>query len=125
MQHISDASSGTSTQMGVIDWTNDELAKIKGCEKGGRVRCLGKVVIAKGKGSCSTQDQVPILKDRINELENEMKEMKSKQDAIFRLLSIMKEQLPNINLSNIFNEVNMEVILLMFFLSNVSRYDFF
>ena len=87
---------------------------------------FGKVVMAKGKGSCSTQDQVPILKARINELENEMKgieerravemkEMKSKQDAIFRLLSIMKEQLPNINLSNIFNEVNTEVILLMFF----------
>ena len=78
MQYISDASSGTSTQMGVIDWKNDELAKIKGREKGGRVRCLRKVVMAKGEGSCSTQDQVPILKARINELENEMKEIEER-----------------------------------------------
>ncbi|KAJ9556529.1 hypothetical protein OSB04_011143 [Centaurea solstitialis] len=77
LQCISDTSSGSSTQMGVINWKNDELAKVKGREKGGRVRCLGKVVIAKGEGSCSTQDQVPILKAHINELEDERNERKT------------------------------------------------
>lgn len=100
----SNGTSGTSIEEGIMDWTNDDFAKVKGPEKGGRIRCLGKIVKVKGNGSCSSQDpQVPLLKARINELEGEMKDMRDKQDAMVRFMAVVKEQLPNINLSNIFN----------------------
>lgn len=105
---------------------NDDLAKVKGPEKRGRIRSVGKVVMAKDKGSSSSQDpQVPQLKSRINELEEEMKEMKeskerqeaeiremkNNQEAMVRFMAIFKEQLPNASFFNVFNGLNKQVML--------------
>nr|XP_043625707.1 uncharacterized protein LOC122597140 [Erigeron canadensis] len=115
----------TSSTKGVdLNWKNDDLAKVKGPEKGGRVRCLGKVVIAKDKGSCLSQDpQIPVLKARINELEDkmkemdeskerqdaEMKELKDRQEVMIQFMALIKDQLPNSDLANIFKGLNTQV----------------
>ncbi|GJR74327.1 hypothetical protein Tco_0086692 [Tanacetum coccineum] len=70
---------------------NDDLAKVKGPEKRGHIRCRGKIVKAIRNGYHASEDpQVPQLKARINELENEIKGMKETQMEMVRFMASFK-----------------------------------
>ena len=65
-----------------------DLAKVKGPEKRGHVRCRGKIIKAIRKGSCASQ--VPQLKARVNELENEVKELRETQREMALFMASFK-----------------------------------
>ena len=66
-----------------------------------------------------------MLKARINELEDEMKEMKENQAVILQFMANYKKQNPNGEFSNVLNSTKTEVIIKDSILYiNVWRYNF-
>ena len=63
------------------------------------------------KSKRSRVSQVPMLKARINELEDEMKEMKENQAVILQFMANYKNQNPNGEFSNVLNSTKTEVII--------------
>ena len=78
----------SSSHVGLLNWKDDDLAKVKGPEKRGHVRCRGKIIKAIRKGSCASQ--VPQLKARVNELENEVKELRETQREMALFMASFK-----------------------------------
>ena len=78
----------SSSHVGLLNWKDDDLAKVKGPEKRGHVRCRGKIIKAIRKGSCASQ--VPQLKARVNELENEVKELRETQKEMALFMASFK-----------------------------------
>ncbi|GJQ99261.1 transposase, Ptta/En/Spm [Tanacetum coccineum] len=75
-------------------WIDDDLAKVKGPERGGNVRCVGKFPAAKKR---RVQDpQVPVLKA----------EVKGIREDLMRLVAAVKEHIPGLNLSTIISRAN-------------------
>ena len=94
----------------IVDWNNDDLARVKGKERGDYTRCAGpKIRMPKSKRS--RVSQVPMLKARINELEDEVKEMKENQAVILQFMANYKNQNPNREFSNVLNSTKTEVII--------------
>ncbi|GKC63668.1 transposase, Ptta/En/Spm [Tanacetum coccineum] len=115
----STSTSNTTTGNGIVDWSNDDLARVKGKEKGGYTRCVGpNIRLPRSKRSCVSQ--VPMLKSKINELEVElkdlkerqhieMKEMKENQAAILQFMAKYKNHNSNEDFPNVLNTTNTEV----------------
>ena len=78
----------SSSHVGLLNWKDDDLAKVKGPEKRGHIRCRGKIIKAIRKGSCASQ--VPQLKARVNELENEVKELRETQREMALFMASFK-----------------------------------
>ena len=87
MKNISNTTT-SSSHVGLLNWKDDDLAKVKGPEKRGHVRCRGKIIKAIRKGSCASQ--VPQLKARVNELENEVKELRETQREMALFMASFK-----------------------------------
>ncbi|GJZ92091.1 transposase, Ptta/En/Spm [Tanacetum coccineum] len=74
----STSTSNTTTCNGIVDWSNDDLARVKGKEKGDYTRCVRpNIRLPMSKISCVSQ--VPMLNARINKLKVEMKDLKERQ----------------------------------------------
>ena len=85
-------------------WIDDDLSKVKGPERGGNVRCVGKFAAVKKR---RVEDpQVPILKA----------EVKGLREDLMSLVAAIKEHIPGLNLSIIISRANMEVKTLCLFL---------
>lgn len=113
------STSNTNAGIGIVDWSNDDFAKVKGKEKGDYTRCAGPN-IRLPRSKRSRVSQVPMLKAQINELEvemkdmkerhhTEMKEMKENQAAILQFMAEYKNHNSDKNFSNVFNTTNREV----------------
>ena len=87
MKNISNTTT-SSSHVGLLNWKDDDLAKVKGPEKRGHIRCRGKIIKAIRKGSCASQ--VPQLKARVNELENEVKELRETQREMALFMASFK-----------------------------------
>ena len=87
MKNISNTTT-SSSHVGLLNWKDDDLAKVKGSEKRGHIRCRGKIIKAIRKGSCASQ--VPQLKARVNELENEVKELRETQKEMALFMASFK-----------------------------------
>ncbi|PWA67349.1 hypothetical protein CTI12_AA270740 [Artemisia annua] len=75
-------------------WIDDDLSKVKGPEKGGNVRCVGKFSAAKKR---NVQDpQVPLLKAQVKGL----------REDFMSLVAAVKEHIPGLNLSSIISHAN-------------------
>nr|GEV41634.1 hypothetical protein [Tanacetum cinerariifolium] len=72
-------------------WIDDDLAKVKGRERGGNVRCVGKFPAAKKR-----RVQVPLLKA----------EAKGLRKDFMSLVAAVKEHIPGLNLSTIIGRAN-------------------
>ncbi|GKE87602.1 hypothetical protein Tco_1565077 [Tanacetum coccineum] len=85
--------------MGSPYWIDDDLAKVKGPERGGNVRCVGKFPAAKKK---RVQDpQVPVLKA----------EVKGIREDLIRLVAAVKEHIHGLNLSTIISRDTLLVVI--------------
>ncbi|GJS98091.1 cytochrome c biogenesis protein CCS1, chloroplastic [Tanacetum coccineum] len=75
-------------------WIDDDLAKVKGPERGGNIRCVGKFPAAKKR---RVQDpQVPLLKA----------EVKGLRKDFMSLVAAVKEHIPGLNLSTLISRAN-------------------
>ncbi|GJZ02662.1 ARID DNA-binding domain-containing protein, partial [Tanacetum coccineum] len=75
-------------------WIDDDLAKVKGPERGGNIRCVGKFPATKKR---RVQDpQVPLLKA----------EVKGLRKDFMSLVAAVKEHIPGLNLSTLISRVN-------------------
>ncbi|GJX74029.1 hypothetical protein Tco_0312624 [Tanacetum coccineum] len=112
----STSTSNTTTGNLIVDWSNDDLASVKGKEKGDYTLCIGpNIRLPRSKRSCVSQ--VPMLKSKINELEVElkdlkerqhieMKEMKENQAAILQFMAKYKNHNSNEDFPNVLNTTN-------------------
>ena len=83
-------------------WIDDDLSKVKGPERGGNVRCVGKFSPPKKR---KVQDpQVPLL----------LAQVKGLREDLMSLVAAVKEHIPGLNLSTIISRAttNMEVTTL-------------
>ncbi|GKC13700.1 hypothetical protein Tco_1010482, partial [Tanacetum coccineum] len=113
---ILNITSNTTTGNGIVDWSNDDLARVKGKEKGDYTRCV-RPNIRLPRSKRSRVAQVLILKARINELEVEMKDLKERQHIEMKEMKktkleyMAKYKNHNLNedFSNVLNTTNTEV----------------
>ncbi|CAH9138633.1 unnamed protein product [Cuscuta epithymum] len=94
---------------GPVDYRNDDLAKVKGPEKRGRIRCVGFTVMKDKCASSSQQPQVPIQDPQVPILQAQVSTLSRKFDM---LLGAFKKNLPHEQLCAILNDLNNEVIVL-------------
>ena len=88
------ASDSISTPRDSSDITNDDYSKVKGPEKRGYVRLVGRMPAAKKNGDSSSDSQTVLqLKSVVNVMAN-----------------IIQEHIPNANLSAVLRNMNIEVI---------------
>nr|KAJ0195960.1 hypothetical protein LSAT_V11C700383990 [Lactuca sativa] len=88
------ASDSISTPIDSSDITNDDYSKVKGPEKRGYVRLVGRMPAAKKNGDSSSDSQtIHQLKSVVNVMAN-----------------IIQEHIPNANLSAVLRNMNIEVI---------------
>nr|KAJ0222218.1 hypothetical protein LSAT_V11C200094810 [Lactuca sativa] len=96
LQAIASDSSNTqgSNTLGFVDdFSNDDYSKVKGPEKRGYIRCVGRMPTVKEKVvSCSNDPSVEQLKTMVNVMAN-----------------IIQEHIPNANLSGILNNMNIQM----------------
>ncbi|GKB45378.1 transposase, Ptta/En/Spm, partial [Tanacetum coccineum] len=112
----STSTNNTTTGNGIVDWSNDDLARVKGKEKGDYTRCV-RPNIRLPRSKRSRVAQVLILKARINELEVEMKDLKERQHIEMKEMKktkleyMAKYKNHNLNedFSNVLNTTNTEV----------------
>nr|KAJ0195475.1 hypothetical protein LSAT_V11C700375270 [Lactuca sativa] len=95
------SSDSTNTQQTEDDYSNDEYSKVKGPKKHGYIRCVGRMPAVKdNNASCSTDPQtVEQLKDGLART----------QHALNVLFNLVKDHIPNANLSGMLNNSNLEV----------------
>ncbi|GJY10636.1 hypothetical protein Tco_0378821 [Tanacetum coccineum] len=75
-------------------WIDDDLAKVKGPERGGNIRCVGKFPAAKKR---RVQDpQIPLLKAEVKGLRKDFMSM----------VAVVKEHIPGLNLSTLISRAN-------------------
>nr|KAJ0214518.1 hypothetical protein LSAT_V11C400211650 [Lactuca sativa] len=87
------ASDSSNTLGSVDDFSNDDYSKVKGPEKRGYIRCVGRMPTVKEKVvSCSNDSSVEQLKTMVNVMEN-----------------IIQEHIPNANLSGILSNMNIQM----------------
>ncbi|CAH9135795.1 unnamed protein product [Cuscuta epithymum] len=91
---------------GPVDYRNDDLAKVKGPEKRGRIRCVGFTVMKDKCASSSQQPQVPIQDPQVPILQAQVSTLSRKFDM---LLGAFKKNLPHEQLCAILNDLNNEV----------------
>ncbi|KAL7591973.1 hypothetical protein Lser_V15G31582 [Lactuca serriola] len=85
---------GSSTLGSVDEISNDDYSKVKGPEKRGYIRCVGRMPTVKEKVvSCSNDPSVEQLKTMVNVMEN-----------------IIQEHIPNANLSGILSNMNIQML---------------
>ncbi|KAI3767662.1 hypothetical protein L2E82_17978 [Cichorium intybus] len=95
------SSDSTNIQGTEDDYSNDDYSKVKGPEKHGYIRCVGRMPVVKDNGaSCSTDPQtVQQLKDGLARTQN----------ALSVLVNLVKDHIPNVNLSGVLDNLNFEV----------------
>nr|KAJ0222291.1 hypothetical protein LSAT_V11C200100170 [Lactuca sativa] len=95
------SSDSTNTQQTEDDYSNDDYSKVKGPEKHGYIRCVGRMPGVKDNNvSCSTDPQtIEQLKDGLTRT----------QHALNVLFNLVKDHIPNANLSGMLNNLNLEV----------------
>ncbi|GJT63783.1 hypothetical protein Tco_1015263 [Tanacetum coccineum] len=80
------------------DWTNDDLSKVKGPEKRGYVRCVGKMLSLRNNGaSSSTSSQT--VEHRLAQTE----------DVLYTLVNLLKDPTANSNLPDILRSMNIQI----------------
>ncbi|KAI3717205.1 hypothetical protein L1987_68672 [Smallanthus sonchifolius] len=89
------ASDSTSTPGDLDDFTNDDYSKVKGPEKRGYVRLVGRMPAAKSNGNSSTDSQT------IHQLKS----------VVNVMLNIIQEHIPNANLSTVLSNMNIQLEL--------------
>ncbi|XP_076932163.1 uncharacterized protein LOC143597570 [Bidens hawaiensis] len=87
------ASDSTSKSGDPCDFSNDDYSKVKGPEKRGYVRLVGRMPTAKSKADSSTNSHKV---DRLMSVVNVM-------------LNIIQEHIPNAKLSSVFSDMNIDV----------------
>ncbi|XP_076930117.1 uncharacterized protein LOC143594765 isoform X3 [Bidens hawaiensis] len=87
------ASDSTSKSKDPCDFSNDDYLKVKGPEKRGYVRLVGRMPTAKSKGDSSTNSHKV---DRLMSVVNVM-------------LNVIQEHIPNANLASVLRDMNIEV----------------
>ncbi|KAI3798896.1 hypothetical protein L1987_34180 [Smallanthus sonchifolius] len=92
------ASDSTSTPGDLDDFTIDDYSKVKGPEKRGYVRLVGRKPTAKSNGDSSTDSQT------IHQLKS----------VVNVMLNIIQEHIPNANLSTVLSNMNIQVPELWF-----------
>ncbi|GKB99766.1 hypothetical protein Tco_0985903 [Tanacetum coccineum] len=79
-------------------WTNDDLSKVKGQEKRGYVRCVGKMLSVRNNGaSSSTSSQT--VEQRLAQTE----------DILYTLVNLLKDPTANSNLPDILRSMNIQI----------------
>ncbi|GJT30010.1 transposase, Ptta/En/Spm [Tanacetum coccineum] len=93
------ANDSTNTQgIQEDDWTNDDLSKVKGPEKRGYVRCVGKMLSLRNNGaSSSTSSQT--VEHRLAQTE----------DILYTLVNLLKDPTANSNLPDILRSMNIQI----------------
>ena len=99
------------------DWTNDDLSKVKGPEKRGYVRCVGKMLSRRNNGaSSSTSSQT--VEQRLAQTE----------DVLYTLVNLLKDPTRNSNLSDVLRIMNIEVYIFIHifysYCTSCSNYNF-
>ncbi|GJT84894.1 transposase, Ptta/En/Spm [Tanacetum coccineum] len=80
------------------DWTNDEFSKVKGPDKSGYVRCVGKMLSLRNNGaSSSTSSQT--VEHRLAQTE----------DILYTLVNLLKDPTTNSNLPDILRSMNIHI----------------
>ncbi|KAK9072461.1 hypothetical protein SSX86_008895 [Deinandra increscens subsp. villosa] len=93
------ASKSTSTSGVQDDFSNDEYSKVKGPEKRGYVRLVGKMPAKKSNGDSQIIQQLESATQTISQL----------QGAFNVMVNIIQEHIPNANLSAILSNMNLQV----------------
>lgn len=93
------ASDSTSTSGDNDDFTNDDYSRVKGPEKRGYVRLVGRMPSVKKNGDSSTDSQT-------------IQQLKS---VVNVMLNIIQEHIPNANISEVLNNMNIEVLIYFIF----------
>ncbi|CAI9298708.1 unnamed protein product [Lactuca saligna] len=90
---VSSNTQGSRTLGSVDDFSNDDYSKVKGPEKRGYIRCVGRMPTVKEKVvSCSNDPSVEQLKTMLNIMAN-----------------IIQEHIPNAKLSGILSNMNIQM----------------
>ncbi|KAK9073297.1 hypothetical protein SSX86_007621 [Deinandra increscens subsp. villosa] len=93
------ASNSTSTRGDQDDFVNDDYSKVKGAEKRGYVRLIGKIPVTKSNGDSQIIQQLESATQTINHLHG----------AFNVMVNIIQEHIPNANLSTILSNMNLQV----------------
>ncbi|KAL8222986.1 hypothetical protein R6Q57_020385 [Mikania cordata] len=87
------ANKSTNTSDDQNDITNDAFSKVKGPEKSGYIRLVGKMSTKKNNGPSEESETIDKLKSVVN-----------------ALAMIIKDHIPNANLTPVLSSLNVEVI---------------
>ncbi|KAK9050291.1 hypothetical protein SSX86_030739 [Deinandra increscens subsp. villosa] len=93
------ASKSTRTSGVQDDFSNDEFSKVKGPEKRGYVRLVGKMPAKKSNGDSQIIQQLESATQTISQL----------QGAFNVMVNIIQEHIPNANMSAILSNMNLQV----------------
>lgn len=93
------ASDSTSTSGDKDNFTNDDYSRVKGPEKRGYVRLVGRMPSVKKSGDSSTDAQT-------------IQQLTSVVNVMFH---IIQEHIPNANISEVLNNMNIEVLIYYLF----------
>ncbi|MFS7899668.1 putative transposase, Ptta/En/Spm, plant [Helianthus anomalus] len=86
------------------DFTNDDYSKVKGPEKRGYVRLVGRMPAAKSNATYSqTNDEIKSVIQTNDQLKS----------VVNAMAIIIQEHIPNVNLSSVLSNINMQVITYM------------
>ncbi|CAH9113119.1 unnamed protein product [Cuscuta epithymum] len=89
------------------DWRNDDLAKVKGPEKRGRIRCVGFTIVKDKQTSSSQQSQISIQNPQVSILQAQVSSLSRKVDI---LLGAFKHNMTFGQLCAILNSLNNEAV---------------
>ncbi|XP_023741116.1 uncharacterized protein LOC111889214 [Lactuca sativa] len=102
MSSLQDVSSNPrNTQHNEDDYLNDDYPRVKGPEKHGYIRCVGRMPAVKDNGASSSTDPETIqqLKDGLS----------CTQNALSVLINLVKDHIPNANVLGMLNNLNLQV----------------
>ncbi|CAH9075027.1 unnamed protein product [Cuscuta europaea] len=107
LHHVMNEAVDTQDSEDTTDWRNDDLAKVKGPEKRGRIRCVGFTIVKDKQTSSSQQSQIPIQDPQVPILQAQVSSLSRKVDI---LLGAFKHNMTSGQFSAILNSLSNEVV---------------
>ncbi|GLT45969.1 hypothetical protein SLA2020_197620 [Shorea laevis] len=108
MEQLKNYMSESTTSANALEestsWQDDVFSKVKGSDKKGRVRCLGKVPTSK-KSVPSTSANGNV-EERLKEMENMAERLNEMENVVSRLMQVVKARFPDENITDILQAAN-------------------
>ncbi|XP_071726157.1 uncharacterized protein [Rutidosis leptorrhynchoides] len=88
------------------DYSNDDYSKVKGPEKRGYIRCVGRMPAVKESRFASSSNSSSTDSDDVQQLKTELAHQKN---IVSVLVNLFQEHIPNANLSGVLSTLNVQI----------------